>query len=129
MSKKSKIIFPLISLLLVVPVVLVVIFFHGDSIVSAARGTFLGSISSEDAAEIALDYIGHGEVDEVRSITENGVQLYAVDIKDENVDFVIYVHSRTGDVVRMVRTEVGYQGIMTLPEILSPNDLLDLDLD
>ena len=130
MNKRLKVIFSMIGLLCIVQFVFIFfLLFSGDSVASATRRVLVASISSEDAKEIALDYIGYGLITDVALITENDVQIYTVAIKQENVHFVIYVHGQTGDVVRMVRTEDGYQGIMTLPEILSPDDLLDLELD
>jgi len=127
MDKKSKII--LTGLLLIVPCALLVIFFNGDLTASATRGVLVASVSSEDAKQIALDYIGHGVAEDATLMTENGIQIYAVDIRHEKVHYVIYVHGQTGDVVRMLRTEEGYQGIQTLPELLSPEELDDLEME
>jgi uncharacterized membrane protein YkoI len=77
-------------------------------------------ISSQRAREIALELIGHGTARDVFLFTENSVLIFEVEIRHDNVRYMVYVNALSGDVVRMSRHEDGYQGITTLPEVVPP---------
>ena len=135
MDKSLKVIFSLIVLLCVSQFVLIIILFNRDSVVSAPRNfpnqDPISYISSERAKEVALDYISHGTAGDVTLVNENGSKIYAVNIRHENIHYVIYVDGETGDVVWLTREEVEgeapYEGTTALPEALSPDDDLELD--
>jgi len=131
MNKSLKVIFSLIILLFALQFVLIFILFNRYSVVSATRSFPGQGVSSERAEEIALNYLRHGIAGDVTFINEGGVPVYAVDISHENSHCVIYVHGETGEVVWLTRTEAGedgYEGNITLPEILLP-EALDPELD
>ena len=115
MNKTLKIILPVFGLLL-----LVFIFSFVNTSANEEANT---DVSKQEAIDIALDYLGVGTASGATLITENDVQIYEVEIEDDHVRFLIYVHAETGDVVRMSRFEEGYEGITTLPEILPPGEL------
>lgn len=73
------------------------------------------NISSQRARDIAVDFIGHGTVNDVFLFTENNNLLYEVDIRHEGVRYMVYIFASSGDVLRMSRYEDGFQGITTLP--------------
>ena len=72
----------------------------------------------QQAEEIALKYLGVGQVIDTFEEYEEGVLLYVVHILDESVNYHIYIDARDGNVLRMVREEPGFQGIMTLPGLI-----------
>ena len=115
MSKTLKIV---LSVCVLAFVLLMFIFINTN-----ANEDVTTDISSQEAIEIALDYIGGGTSDHVELINENGVDIYEVGIEHDEVTFFVYVHAESGDVVRMSRFEEGYEGITTLPEVISPDDL------
>jgi len=116
MNKKLKAILPIIGLILVV-----LIFNLMNTNANEDADT---TISSQEATEIALDYLGVGTAIDATLMEENGVAIYEVEIEEnEDIRFLVYVHAETGDVVRMSRFEEGYEGITTLPEILPPGEL------
>ena len=91
--------------------------------VEAVPDQGLTIISSQEATEIALDYIGHGSSHHVTLVNENGVDIYEVQIIDDEIRYLVYVSAENGHIVRMMRFEEGYEGITTLPEIIPPDDL------
>ena len=127
MDKSLKIILSLISLLLALQFVLIFILFNREPAASATRSCpnqVFSSISSERAKEVALDYIRHGTAGDVTLVNRNGGQIYSVNISYGDIHYVIYVHGETGDVVWLTREEIGYEGVITLPEDLSSSDVL-----
>ena len=125
MNKSLKIILSLIGLILVMQFVLIFILFNRDSTASATRSCPIQDVStSERAKEVALDYISDGIAGDVTLVNEIGGRIYAVNISKENIHYVIYVHSDTGDVVWLTREEFENEGVKTIPEDLSPDDVL-----
>ena len=106
MTKSWKIIFTLISFLLVLQFILLIMFLFTrvtDTSLNGANPT----ISSERAKEVALDYISHGTAGDVTFVSESDARIYAVDISYENLHYVIYVDGETGDVVWLTREKIG----------------------
>ncbi|MED1562600.1 hypothetical protein AJ85_05830 [Alkalihalobacillus alcalophilus ATCC 27647 = CGMCC 1.3604] len=56
-------------------------------------------ISKEEAAKIALDYLGEGKLDEVERKIKSGNVLYEVEIEIHDDDVEVYVDAITGNVL------------------------------
>ena len=78
------------------------------------------SISSQRARDIAVEFIGHGRAMEVWLFTDGNVLTFEVEVRHENVRYMVYINAANGNVIRMSRFEDGYQGITTLPEVVTP---------
>ena len=96
-----------------------------------ALGIFMAAVTEEQSKEIALDYLDLDDavVVGIYITTENRTDLYVVEIMDAGVLYKIYVNSRNGNVIGMIREEPGFQGIMTLPGLLTPEDLENFATD
>jgi len=77
-------------------------------------------ISSQSARDIAVELVGHGTARDVVLFTENGVLTFEVEVRHNNVRYMVYVNAANGGVIRMSRHEDGVQGITTLPEVINP---------
>jgi len=78
-------------------------------------------ISSQLARDIAIEFVGHGTTRDVLLFTENGVLIFEVEVRHEDVRYMVYIIAANGNVLRMSRFEDGFQGITTLPEIITPS--------
>ncbi|MDR2182805.1 MAG: PepSY domain-containing protein [Clostridiales bacterium] len=76
------------------------------------------SISSQRARDIAIELVGHGTARDVILFSDNGVLTFEVEVRHNNVRYMVYVNAIGGGVIRMSRHEDGYQGITTLPEVV-----------
>ena len=58
-------------------------------------------ISGQRAREIAVEFIGYGTTGEVTLFTDNGVLTFEVEVRQNNVRYMVYVNAATGGVIRM----------------------------
>ena len=101
MDKALKIIFTIISFIMVLQFILIFILFNRNFPTQD-----ISSISSERVKEVALNYINRGTAGDVTLVNNECGRIYAVDITYEDINYVIYVHGETGDVLWLTREEV-----------------------
>ena len=101
MNKSFKIIFTVMSFIMVLQFIIIYILFNRNF-----PNQDFSSISSERVKEVALDYINRGIAGDVTLVNNEGGRIYAVDINYEDINYVIYVHGETGSVVWLTREEV-----------------------
>ena len=110
MTKLLRIVFSIISLLFILQFFLILILFNRYS-ASATRSfldqSFVSSVSSEHARDIALNYSCHGIVGDVTFVGEANAPIYAVEIRYDDFHYVVYVDGETGEVLWLTRAKEG----------------------
>jgi len=56
-------------------------------------------ITDREAMDIALQYIGHGSVNDVLLFSDEGVLTFEVDIRHEEVRYMVYINALSGSVI------------------------------
>ena len=62
-------------------------------------------ISDQEAMDIALQYLGNGLVNDVLLFSDDGVLTYEVDIRDDDIRYMVYVNAFSGSVISSDRFE------------------------
>jgi len=76
-------------------------------------------ITSQEAADIALSFVGYGELFDDLLFLDDGVPTFEIDIRHEETRYMVYVSAAGGGVVGMNRFEDASQGTTTLPDATS----------
>jgi len=64
------------------------------------------TISSQDARNLALQFVGSGTVGESLFFSENGVPMFEVEVTTGNIRYTVHINAETSHLVRMSRGEV-----------------------
>ena len=62
-----------------------------------------GQVTSQIAREIAVQFVGHGTVSDVRAFTEDSVLVFEVEVRYSSTRYVVLINAENGDVTRLTR--------------------------
>jgi len=60
-------------------------------------------ISSQKARKIAVDFVGYGIVNDIQAFTEEGILIFEVDIRHDDVRYVVLLNAESGDITSLNR--------------------------
>ena len=60
-------------------------------------------ISSRQAREIAVDFVGYGVAHDVMAFTDAGVLTFEVDVRHDEMRYVVLINAESGNVIRLSR--------------------------
>ena len=64
-------------------------------------------ISSKKAREIAVDFVGYGEVHDINAFTDEGTLIFEVDVRHGTMRYVVLLNAENGNVTSLNRHEDG----------------------
>ena len=64
-------------------------------------------ISSQNAREIAAEFVGYGVVHDIQAFTDEDTLIFEVDIRHDAMRYVVLLNAESGNVTSLMRYEVG----------------------
>ncbi|MCL2015864.1 MAG: PepSY domain-containing protein [Defluviitaleaceae bacterium] len=78
----------------------------GQQAAQPAQQAGIPTISSQQARDLAFQFVGSGTVGESLFFSENGVPMFEVEVITGNIRYTVHINGETGHLVRMSRSDV-----------------------
>jgi len=65
-------------------------------------------ITSHRAREIAVEFVGHGEIQDIRAFTEDGLLNFEVEVGQGMILYIVRINGESGDIISLARYTTEY---------------------